>query len=74
MRKMRRTPASVSASCVPNDTSFAGRVHIFRIARRSRPTDHRTGGATLIRRRHPSSATVHPGCFTFSHRLVGPPS
>jgi len=31
-------------------------------------------GATLIRRRQPSSSTVQPFCFTLSQRLIGPPS
>ena len=31
-------------------------------------------GATLILRRHPSSATVQSFCLTLSQRCVGPPS
>jgi hypothetical protein len=34
----------------------------------------RAEGATLTRRRHPSSLTVQSFCLTFTHRLVAPAS
>ena len=40
---------------------------------RERNGDQRPGGATPIRRRQPSSATVQSFCFAVNHRLVGPP-